>query len=766
MAKEADLLNATEFMEAIRLGMANISYWDPMKENILPDTSDPRIFDADGKPLYNTNWQKEATRSAWSHSHQLNIQSQGDKSSLGFFFNYTDQQGIMLNNYSKRLNAKVTYDTKIKDWLSADANLMVNHIWGNTMADGGGDQTARRTMWEMPPIYPVKFPDGSWSHGLSGQNNFGLEGMSNPVHELTQVKRMRYRTKIFGNFGATFHILPGLDLRTQIGIDANILSAKNYSPNDLQNSSAPLGRADISHGSSVYWQEETYLTYNKTFKDIHRLNATLGMSWSRKTSDSDGTGTVQGFDDNYYGYDNLGVGTTPSAPYSGWEQWSMNSYFARASYTLLDKYMATATVRVDGSSRFGKNNRYAMFPSVGLGWLVSEEDFMKPASGWLNSLKLHTSYGSTGNTEISPYLTNPALFSGTYLINDGRQPIIYPGGMPNPDLKWERTDQFDVGVDLGLFNNRIRLEASYYYKQTKDLLLARPLPYTTGFTSVMDNIGQVDNQGVDIMLNTTNIQTRDFSWETTLNFNYNKNKIKKLGANNEDIFIGPEFLDGNIILRVGESLGTFWGYERLGIWGTDEAAEAEAAGAKPGQAKRSKEQKILGKGLPDITGSFINKFYYKDFDFTVDLQFVTGVDVRQEFFHSAQDRTGYSNTLRSSLTDAWTPENQNTMVQKVRNGPKSGQDSTSDSHWVANGSYLRGNLIQLGYTFNKKTLNRIGLSSLRLNLSVNNAFLITSSKFKGYDPEGSSNDSRFGQNIFFYQYPSARTYSFGLNLTF
>lgn len=766
LAKEVELLNAREFMEVQRIGMNNISYYRPGRPNLIPDVSSTLLFDKDGNPLYDTNWQKEATRNAFSHSHQVNIQTQGDKSSTGVFLNFTDQQGILLNNYSKRVNAKFTYDTEVQKWLSVDANILVNHVWGNTVEDGGGNQTARRTMWEMAPIFPVKWPDGSWVNSTQGGLNLGLEGMSNPVHELTTAKRRRYRTKIFGNFAAVFHIIPGLDLRTQIGVDANFKSAKNYMPNDLLNISEPLGEASIAHTNTLYWQEETYLTYNKVFNDLHRFNGTLGMSWSQNTDESDNTGNVKGFSDNYFGFDNLEAGTLPSAPGSSWSRWSMNSYFARASYTFKDRYMATATLRVDGSSRFGKNNKYAWFPSMGLGWIVTEEDFMKGTSSWLSNLKLHTSYGATGNTEISTYLTKPPLQSSTILQNGGRVPSIYPGGMPNPDLKWERTDQFDVGVDVGFLKNRINLELSYYYKKTNNLLLARPLPYTTGYTSVMDNIGQVDNQGIDLMLNTVNIDTKDFRWETTFSLNYNKNEIKKLGANNEDIFTDPTFLDGDIILRVGESLGTFWGYKRLGTWGTDEAAEAAKVGAKPGEAKRSKEKQILGKGLPDVTGSFINRFFYKNFDLTVDLQFVTGVDVRQDFLHAAEDRTGVSNTLKTTLYDAWRPDRQNTMVQQIRHANYADQNTVSDSHWVANGAYLRGNLIQLGYTFGPQLLKKLRVNSLRINASVNNAFLISSSDFKGYDPEGSSNSNRFGQNVFFYQYPSTRTFSFGANISF
>jgi TonB-linked SusC/RagA family outer membrane protein len=768
LARKVDVMNSDEFMEMEEKGFANFSKYDASKKyaGMEVDRSDPLLFDSNGNPLYNTDWQDEVTRTAVSHSHQLSIQQQGKTSSVGAFLNYTDQQGIMLNNYMKRVNVKMTYDADPKKWLSTSLNMMVNHTWANDLDETGGGQTARRTMLEMPPIFPVKFPDGKWSSSQFEGNhlNLGLEAMSNPVHELKTRQMNRFRTKLFGNAALTFHILEGFDLKTQIGVDANLKKDKNFSPNDLINISSPLGRANIYSNEDYYWQEETYLTYNKNL-DKHRINAVAGLSWSKYTFSDDNTGDVSGFSTNYFGYNNLGSGTTPSAPSSGWRRWSMNSYYLRGSYTYNDKYLATVTARVDGSSRFGKNNQYAFFPSAALGWIISREDFLNDAA-WLNNLKLHASYGRTGSTEIDPYSTTATITSGTVLQNGTRAASAYIAQLANPNLKWEKTDQFDAGINLTAFNNRVNLELDYYYKLTSDLLLFRPVPYTTGFGTVVDNIGEVSNRGLDILLNTSNVQTDNFSWETTINVNFNKNKIEKLGENNEDIITDPGFVGGNVILRVGESLGSYYGYRRLGVWGTDEVAEAAAVGAVPGEAKRTAEREIIGKGLPDWTGSFINTFNYKNWDMTVDLQFVFGVDSWQLFFHSLEDRSGIANGLKTILYDGWTEDNQNTMIQQIRQQNYSGQNSNADSHWVSDGSYVRGNLIQLGYTFDNALMQSWGFKRLRAYFSVNNAFVIDSKDFKGYDPEAVSNNAQFGQNIFFFQYPKPRTFTFGVNLSF
>ena len=769
MSRYMDLLTADEWVEAFMIGAENANKYQGKNYSLNKTDyfTDPRLFDSNGNPLYNTDWQKEATRTTFSHNHQLNIQQGGENSSVGAFLNYTDVQGVMLNTYMKRVNAKLAYDAKPTRWLSTAVDLQVNHSWGNEAEESGGSQVPRRSMIEMVPWMPVQFPDGTWTNSTTVSDALGLEGMANPVHVLETQERMRYRTQVFGNAGLTFHLAPGLDLKTQLGIDAHFNQWRNYSPTDLQNISYPNGNASIEDQRMYYWQEETYLTYMKSF-DQHRINAMLGLSWQERVYKMNKSET-EGFSDDFYTNNNMGAGTLPKNPSSEYEKWAMNSYFLRASYTYNDRYSATFTGRIDGSSRFGENNKYAFFPSAGLAWNVSNEDFLQDAT-LISNLKLHTSYGITGNTEIGTYRSLAMMRTGNTFLNDGRVATAYPDRLANPDLQWEKTHQFDFGIDVGLFNNRLNLEVSYYNKQTKDLIMDRPLPNSTGFTSVMDNIGQITNQGIELLINTRNVDNKDFSWGTTLNMNYNKNTIDKLGENDEDVFVNPSWVSGHqTILRVGESVGSFWGYERLGIWTeADKTAGNIPSGQIVGQAKRSPEKKILGKGLPDFTGSFINNLRYKNLDLTIDMQFVLGVEILQQFSHSTEDRFGLTSGEASILHDAWSPSNPNTMVQAIRNGTRDGQSSELDSRWVCDGSYLRANLIQLGYTFEPKKI--APLSALRVYFGVNNAFLLTSKDFRGYDPEGTSwsgaNDRQFTQNIFFFQYPKPRTFTLGLSATF
>ncbi len=772
VARYMDVLNAQEWCDAFMQGLENenknMGYnWSLKRSDWFTDRN---YFDANGDPLYDTNWQKESTRDAFSHNHQLNIQQAGKNSSMGAFLNYTDQQGVVINTFSKRLNAKIAHDANPTKWLSTSINLMLNHTWGRYTPETGGGQDARRTMIEMLPWLPVKDSNGKYTTSASSTmaDTFGFEGMSDPVMILNLQKRMNYNTQVFGNAALTFHLLPGMDLKTQIGVDNHNITYKGYSSVSLNNISMPNGWAEISHTNNLYWQEETYLTYNKEF-GAHRINAMAGLSWQERTYNYDNSYT-EGFSDDFFEWNNMGAGTIPSSPSSSYNRWAMNSYFLRLAYTYNNKYSATITGRYDGSSKFGKNNKYAFFPSAGLAWNVSQEDFLKD-NETISSLKLHTSYGLTGNSEIDPYKSLASVSSGTLLLNGSRSPYSYISSIANPDLKWEKTAQWDLGMNLGVLGDRLNFDVSYYHKKTTNLLLDCPLPTSSGYSSIYKNIGSVQNQGMDLMVNAIPISTKTgFNWNATLNLNYNKNKILHLGENDEDIELNSWVGGSESILRVGENLSSFYGYRRLGVYTEEDYTAGKCDKNQIGRAKRTNEKEILGKGMPDWTGSFINNFSYKNFDLTVDLQFVWGVETMQQFYHSTHDRFGITNGLKSILYGAYDGTNPNTMQQAIYlcNSGHAGQNTTVDSSWISDGSYLRGNLIQLGYTFTNDMCKSIGLSNLRVYASVNNAFLLCSSKFNGYDPESTSqgDSNKFGQNMTFFAYPRARTWTLGVNVTF
>lgn len=769
IARKMDTMTAQEWCDAFMIGLENENKYQGKNWSLNRTDwfNDPDYF-TNGNPIYDTNWQDEATRTAVSHNHQLNIQQAGKNSSMGAFLNYTDQQGIVNNTYNKRINAKMTYDANPTPWLSTAVNVLVNHTWGRYTPEDGGGQEARRTMIEMLPWLPVKDKNGNYTTSTSSSINdvLGFEGMSNPVMILDLQRRMRYNTQIFGNAALTFHLAEGLDLKTQLGIDHHNQTYRGYSSIGLNNISMPNGWAEYQNWNTLYWQEETYLTYNKVFGD-HRLNAMAGLSWTERTQNWNKART-EGFSDDFFEDYNMSAGTTPSSPESSWNRWRMNSYFLRFAYTYKDRYSATVTGRVDGSSKFGENNKYAFFPSAGLAWNISQEDFLKD-NNTISNLKLHTSYGLTGNSEIDMYRSLARVSSGTLLINDVRNPYSYVSSMANPDLKWEKTGQFDVGMEIGLWQNKLTFDIAYYNKKTTDLLLDCPLPHSTGFSTVYKNIGSVRNSGMDLMINARPVTTNDFSWSSTVNLNYNKNKILHLGENDEDIEMNWWVGGSESILRVGENMSAFYGYRRLGVYTQEDYNNGLCELNQVGRAKRTDKKEIIGKGMPDWTGSWINNFSYKNFDLTMDFQFVWGVETMQQFYHSTYDRFGITNGLSNILYDAYNGSNPETMQQAIYlcNSGHAGQDTTIDDSWIANGSYLRLNMLQLGYTFDSAVAKKIGLAGLRVYASGNNLFLITSKDYNGYDPEGTSQgDNKFGQNMTFFSYPRARTYTFGVNVTF
>ena len=390
----------------------------------------------------------------------------------------------------------------------------------------------------------------------------------------------------------------------------------------------------------------------------------------------------------------------------------------------------------------------------------------------ISNLKLHTSFGLTGNSEIDPYQSLARVTSGTLLQNNSYAAYSYVSSLANPDLKWEKTAQFDLGFNLGLFQDRLNFDVSYYHKKTTDLLLDCPVPYSTGYTSMFKNIGSVKNQGLDIMISATPFRTKNFTWTSTLNLNYNKNEITALGENNEDIGLMNWVGGYEGVLRVGESMGSFYGYRRLGVWTKEDFAAGKCEQKQIGRAKRTETKEILGKGIPDWTGSWVNTFNYKNWDLTLDMQFVWGVETMQQFYHSTYDRFGLTNGLSNILYDAYNGTNPGAMEQMIymANGNHAGQDTTIDSSWIVDGSYLRCNMLQIGYTFDRSLIKPLGLSGLRVYASANNLFMLCSSDFNGYDPETTSQTdsmgSKFGQNAAFFSYPRARTFTLGLSVAF
>lgn len=766
LPKKIPLLNSEEFLRVEDIAYQNAKKYDPVGwaggKFTDPKTkrTDPLLFDANGKPLYDTDWQDEAFRRAKTQNHQLAFTGGNSKDNFGVYLGYRNEEGLMKESYLKRYSGRFTMDSQIKKWLKVGGSLSYNDQNENQVDPlGGGGIIPMRQVLEELPIIPVKYPDGRWG---SNENYPGMEGGGSPIQVITERVYLVKTQTMLGNVYTNINLAKGLELRTTLG--TNIINQRidYYGGRTLNYISRNQGGdASINNARHNSWQFENYLTYNTKVANIHSFNALLGVAWQhvdRFTSQAQS----QRFQDDYFQFNNLGAGAVAVAPSSSTSAYGLNSYFGRINYGLKDKYLITFTGRLDGSSKFGSANQYALFPSAALAWRVTEEEFMKSIPA-ISNLKVRTSIGATGNSEITAYQALAGLGNYSVIFNGARQVGIGVNRLANPDLRWEKTLQTDAGLELGLFNNRISVEADVYQKLTTNMLLNAPVPSSSGFTTVSQNVGSMVNQGVEFAINTVNVATPKFTWNSTFNISINRNRVKSLTG-------GADIFTGSSIIREGEPVGSFFGFVHQGTWNSNEESEAAKFLKKPGDIKyqdtngdgkiNDNDRVVIGKGIPDGFGTFLNTFSYGNFDLTVDLQFMYGNDVLFRSKHSAEDRVGIANSFKTVL-NGWTPENQDTPLAQLR-PVSAGYNTNNDTYRVQDGSFLRGRNLLLAYRFSNDILDKLHLTRLRAFVSAQNFFLST--KFQGYDPEVSTSGAAFDQGVDLYAYPKPRVFMVGLNI--
>ena len=770
--KKLAVLNSKEFLAVEDLAYANAAKYDPVgwatgTKYVNPKTkrTNPNLFDAQGNPLYDTDWQEETFQKAFTQNHQLGFTGGNEKGSYGAFVNYRNENGIIKDSWQKRYSGRFVFDTQIKSWLKVGGSLGYTDQNEKQIdqLDGGGI-TVMRQVLEALPIIPVRYANGNWA---SNRDYPGMEGGDSPLR--VAAERLFYlRTQtMLGNMYATIRLAEGLELKSTIG--TNVINQRRdyFAAKGLQYISNN-GDASVVNNRYNSWQFENYLTYHKEFKTIHSLNAMAGLSWQH-VDRFENIATTQGFDDTYFQFNNLGAGASPQAPSSLGTAYGLNSYFARLNYGLMNKYLITFTGRLDGSSKFGEANRFAFFPSAAVAWRVTEEQFMQDIPA-ISNLKIRASYGATGNSEIPAYRALAGMannISGqvdySVIFNGARNIGTGISRMANPNLQWEKTQQVDFGVELGLFSNRISFELDLYRRKVNDMLLDAPLPLSSGYRSIYSNIGSMQNKGIEFAINSTNLKIGDFSWNTTFNISVNKNEVLALSG-------GSDIYSGNGVIRVGAPVGSFFGRKHLGTWGSNEAEQAKKYNMLPGDVKyldlnndgtiNDNDRTIIGQGIPDGFGTFLNTFQFKGWSLTVDLQYMYGNDVLDRSIHSAEDRQGIANSYKTVL-NAWTETNQNTPIAQIR--PISAYYTTNnDSHKVTDASFIRGRNLLLAYTFPSTVTSKLKLDRLRVYGSVQNFFVAT--KYHGYDPEVSNSGSPFDQGLGLYDYPKPRVFMLGLNI--
>jgi TonB-linked SusC/RagA family outer membrane protein len=784
------VLNAREYLATEDLAYKNIAkydpagwasgkytYLDPIARRKAYSAAFPGVFDANLNPLYDTDWFKETSQNALSQNHQLGFSGGSERTQYSLSLGYRDDQGLLKTSYMRRYSGRFTIDDQVKKWLKIGGTLSYNNQSENLVDI---NDAVPRQIVEDFPFLPVTYANGQYANNRDYPN---AEGTFSSYARLMDRRFILNTQTTLGSLYTNINLAKGLEMRTVLGVNIQTQENNQYQTRTLN--PGANGNASVANRKESFWSLENYLTYNKQIGTDHSLTGLLGISWQETNIFNIGA-SVNNFATSYFEYNNLGAGSTNPSVGSGASRFAFNSYFGRINYGFRERYLLTFTGRADGSSKFGANHKFAFFPSAALAWRVSEEPFLK-TNPIVSNLKVRTSYGLTGNSEIPTY-QSLATLSSTYaaVINDVRVSGTGINRLANPDLRWEKTAQTDVGVELGLFKGRINIEADYYYRLTTDMLLDAPVPQSSGYATIRQNVGSMENSGFEFAINTVNVNRGSFSWNTAFNISLNKNKVLSL-ATPSDIFNvgGPNFTNPTNVIRVGEPVGSFWGLTRLGVWSEAEREEAAKFTSYrnnltilPGDIKyldvngdkaiTDADRGIIGNGSPKGWGSLINNFKFKNFDATLDFQFVYGNDVMLMNLHPSEDRQAIANSYTSVL-NAWTPTNQNTPIAEIRE-TRAGYVTNVDSHWIKNGSFLRGRNVLLGYTLPSQLTSRLKLNRVRFYGTVQNFMLLVEDPIVG-DPEvtptnqGDGN-SVFSQGMIWHNYPKPTTYLLGLQVGF
>ncbi len=751
ISKKLDLLNASEWAQFQK------DYWGNKG-----GYSDAEIA-ALGK---GTDWQDAVLRTAIQQSHELSITGGGDKSRYAFSANYTNQDGILLNSGFERYN----FHTNVEWELQKDLKFGVNATYGRSKQQGlttTEEQVFNSSPYSagitnsfvyallMPPVISVYKQDGSYNFTNPYEYAYFAIGdhAANPVYDLEESVAENINNYLLSNLWASYTI-GDLTLKATVGLNSEKLTQNYFSGAYTSLGLATQGIGGTGNRQTDVWQQEYTATYSRNLGEQHFIDALVG--YTRQTS----TSTYSNIRTNHYTNEtlkqyNLGDGSGTYTPQTGISESTLNSLIARVNYTLLDRYNATATFRADNSSRFSKDHRWGYFPSLGLSWNVDQEPFLRDVET-IDYLKVRFSGGLVGNQEISDYAFSTSYATGSY----GGSSSYAKQNTANDNLKWETTASYNLGFDLGMLKHRVNIVFDAYYKKTSDLLLVVPMGFASGVTSQLQNVGNVVNKGLELSVNTTLLQGKDFSWTISANAAYNKNEITDMGATN-DVIQGA---DKQQILRKGESLGAFYGLQFVGIvqQGEDVSKLPTVNGQipQPGDLKYAdidgnnridgNDRIILGSIQPDLVYGFSTQLRWQGFDFFASFAGSYG----NKLYNALQRRlelTGDSYNVLNTVKDAWTPTNASNTLPLASNARPFGY---IDSRYVQSGSYLKLRNLTIGYIFKFKPQARI--ERIRLYVTASNLFTI--SPYKGYDPEVSSGTDSGA-------YPASRTFTFGINVT-
>ena len=767
----------------------------------------------DYRDIFQYDWQDEILRTALQHNHNIRITGGTEGVRYNASVSYYNQDGILLNSGYERFQARANTVVK-RDKL--DISLTTNYSrsiqTGSTPSETSysGMNNLFYSVWGYRPVtYPNKSMESLLNDVMDEAIDSSNDYRFNPIRSLKEEYRKYYINNLQMNGYVSYEFIKGLKLKVSGGYTYDARKNDQFNNSNTRYggpTSTDKVNAQIIRNERLTWLNENTLTYQTNIKKKHFFNSLIGI-------------TFQNSDYEYYSLksthipnESLGMAGmadgTLSSSSSLKSSWAMMSYLARLNYNYKSKYYATASFRADGSSKFSKKHRYGYFPSGSLAWNFMEEEFMAPIKKVVGAGKLRVSWGLTGNNRIGEYdyyallqmlkekqgdyISNGSIPSGVYPFDNDMSSVgMVPVSLPNEDLKWETTEQWNVGLDLSFFDERLNFTADVYRKTTRDLLLEASLPLVSGYYSATKNIGKVRNDGLELSLSTVNIKTKDFTWTSDFNIAFNKNEVLELAENQLSLTTAAKF-DQNYnsqpsyIAKVGLPMGMMYGYLYEGTYKYDDFIKSgnsytlkdnvpyfsSEANTQPGMPKYkdingdgvidSNDRTIIGRGLPIHTGGFTNSFAYKGFDLSIFFQWSYGNDIMNAnrlFFENAGGKKDLNQF--ASYANRWTLDNPDSDIPAAT---KSASNNVISSRIIEDGSYLRLKTVTLGYTFPKTLIAKAKLSNARVYLAAQNLWTWTS--YSGYDPEVSIRNSALTPGLDFSSYPRAFTLSFGVNLGF
>lgn len=762
LPKKLDLITGDQYQEYI-----SELYCPVLELYGLPCTYDAVTENLLG-PLgtANTDWQDEVFRRAPTQEYSVNFSGGTDKTKFYSSLGFSDQQGIIKSSGFKRFSGRLNLEHFMSDRLGFGMTMGYSNTNTQQVQNDNNIYGVMGAAILIPPVVPVYNEDGSWG---------GAFGIENATAAVTDYSNNIKRDRLNGTAYVKWNIFESLSFKTSIGTDFLNSSENIYEPRTLQSSST--GRAVVADVVNARFLNDYVLNFNQSF-GRNSLDALVGTSYQRDNIDYNLTEVVDFPTDDFRG---LSSGATPVTTTGAYTGDILQSFFGSVRYSLGSRYFLEGTFRADGSSRF-INNKWGYFPGVSVGWNLAEEAFL--AQSPFDQLKLRAGWGQAGNNVIDNFDARQLYGGGANYDDD--TPGTEPTQIGNPDLSWETTTQLNIGLDFGLFNNRLSGSVDGYVKTTEDLLLDRPIPTTSGFTTVTENVGVVQNRGIDLTLNTVNIQKKDFTWNTTFTLGYLQNEILEL-------YNGTP-IDAGFATRIaeGQPLGSFFGHKVEGIF--QNQAEIDAAptqsSAAPGDLRfadisggagednilgtaddlapdgviNDDDRTFIGKALPDFTGGLRNNVTFHGIDLGIFFQFATGFDVYNNNLAFAEGMNSvFSPTVRA-WENRWQQEGDDTDIPRLVRGDPNGNRRDSE-RFVEKGDYLRLKTLTLGYTLPKSATERIGIRKARVFMSGYNLWTLTG--YSWYDPEVNMFDgSNTALGTDFLSFPQARSLVFGLSLGF